>query len=105
MLTIAVPLWIDRFRGSSFDERAAWSKSDGFYLAEHGDDILFKSEGRTAVAFNRLARGIACAAYQPGGVRVFGLRFEAQPCADVHDNEVRCDTCRPALIDGSMCEP
>lgn len=100
MLTIAVPLWIDRFRGSSFEEREAWARSDGFYLAEHGDDILFKSEGRTAVAFNRLARGIGCAAYQPGGVKVFGLRWEAKPCAQTHDSEVWCDTCRPEQSDG-----
>jgi len=31
----------------------------------------------TAAAFNALAEGIACAAYQPGGIKCFGLHFEA----------------------------
>jgi hypothetical protein len=109
MLTVAVPVWIEKLRGSSFEEREAWAKSDGWYLAEHGDDILFKAQDRTALAFNRLTRGIACAAYQPGGIRIFGLRFDAAPCDTVHDSEVVCDSCRSAqrgrsIVDGSMGE-
>jgi hypothetical protein len=78
MLRIAVPIWIDRLRDSSFEERALRGKSCGRYLAEHGDDVLFKTKDKTAFAFNKLAQGIACAAYQPGGIRVFGLHFAAQ---------------------------
>lgn len=104
MLSVAVPMWIEKLRGSSFEERHAWAQSDGWYLAEHGDDILFKTEGRTAPAFNRLARGIAVGAYQPGGIKVFGLRFEAAPCATVHDTEVFCDSCRSAHRDGEVSQ-
>lgn len=77
MLSIAVPLWIERLQGSSFEERALRARSCSNYIAFHGDDIIYKTEGKTALAFNKLAMGIACAAYQPGGIKVFGLRFEA----------------------------
>lgn len=41
-------------------------------------------------------------AYQPGGIKVFGLHFQAAPCATVHDTEVFCDSCRSAHRDGSQ---
>lgn len=55
MLTIAVPLWIDRLQGSSFEERALRARSCSNYIAFHGDDIIYKTEGKTALAFNKLA--------------------------------------------------
>ncbi len=79
MLGIAVPIWIERLRGSSFEERALRGRSCGRHIAAHGDHILFRTEGQTALAFNKLAHGIACCAYQPGGIRIFGLHFEAEP--------------------------
>jgi hypothetical protein len=80
-LSAAVPLWIDQLRGTSFEERQARAHRAAAHVAAHGDVILFRSKkkGGTAEAFNRLAEGIACAAYQPGGVKVFGLHFEATP--------------------------
>lgn len=94
MLSVAVPMWIEKLRGSSFEERALRARSCSNYIGAHGDDILYKTEGRTALAFNKLAQGVACGAYQPGGIKVFGLRFETAPCATVHDTEVFCDSCR-----------
>lgn len=50
----------------------------GQMLAEHGDDILFRSKrpGDTAKAFNALAEAVATLAWSvPGGVALFGLRF------------------------------
>lgn len=74
-LLAAVPLWILEFRGSSEADRARIAAESAPYLAEHGDALLYKQEGITAKAFNSLARGLAVAAYQPGGVTFSGLHF------------------------------
>ena len=52
----------------------------GDYLAEYGDALMFldKKRGRSAEAFNRLAEGIACLAFCPGGVTAFGTHWERQ---------------------------
>jgi hypothetical protein len=78
-LEIAVPIWIDQLRNSTFEERAARARRCAEVVGPKGDIILYRSQtkGETTEAFNRLAEGIACAAYQPGGIKVFGLRFEA----------------------------
>lgn len=48
-------------------------------LAEHGDDLLFKSvkKGETAKVFNEVVCGIAILAFVPGGITIFGQHFEA----------------------------
>jgi len=94
-------MWIERLRGSSFEERHAYARSAARHIAAYGDNLLWRSDGKTALAFNKLAQGIACAAYQPGGIRTFGLRFEATPCAEIHDSRIWCDTCRPGFADHS----
>jgi len=50
-------------------------------VAGQGDLVLYRSKrpGVTAEAFNRLAEGLACLAFQPGGVTAFGLHFEVAP--------------------------
>jgi hypothetical protein len=76
-LQIAVPLWIDEVAKLTDDERLTAARGCGRMIAEHGDDILYRSprKGKSAEAFNALARGLACAAYQPGGVWFMGTHF------------------------------
>lgn len=78
-LEIAVPIWIDQLRSSTFEERAWRAHRCAEVVGHKGDIILYRSskKGETAEAFNRLAEGVACAAFQPGGIKCFGLHFEA----------------------------
>ncbi len=80
-LGAAVPLWIERIvdEGWTWPRVAAESRTAGQIVAEKGDVILYKSKkaGETASAFNALAKGIACLAFAPGGVTVFGQHWEA----------------------------
>jgi hypothetical protein len=78
-LSFAVPLWILEFQGMSWDRVAKITAEASEHLAHHGDDVLFKNKkkGENAKAFNHLARGIAALAFVPGGVRIYGLHFEA----------------------------
>jgi hypothetical protein len=76
-LQVAVPLWIHEVAKLTQAERLAAARECGQMIAEHGDDIIYLSprKGETARAFNALARGLACAAYQPGGVWFMGTHF------------------------------
>ena len=49
-------------------------------LGEHGDILLHGGgkEGQCADLFNRTAHAIAVLAFAPGGVELFGTRFEAK---------------------------
>jgi hypothetical protein len=84
-LQLAVPLWIERLRGASWDYISERAKVCAQVVAEKGDIILFRSKtkGETANAFNRLAEGIACLSFVPGGVTVFGQHWEATMDDDV----------------------
>lgn len=79
-LSAAVPLWIDELSGLPWDEIQSIAHGCSQHIAEHGDNILYRSkkEGKTAEAFNALAKGIARAAFAPGGVTIFGMHFEAR---------------------------
>lgn len=78
-LQLAVPLWIDQLRGRGWDYVQQRAQECGNYVAEHGDLILFKGKkkGETAEAFNRLAEGVACLSFCPGGVTLFGSHWES----------------------------
>lgn len=100
-LTVSVYLWIDQLAESTFEQRAARAHRCAQIVGAHGDAILYLVPTKrpmnvaetdaarpewvrqsyanvsTADAFNALAEGIACAAYQPGGIKCFGLHFEA----------------------------
>jgi len=80
-LEAAVPLWIAELAGSTFEERARRAHRCAQVVAEKGDLILYRSRrpGGTAESFNALAEGLACAAFQPGGVTAFGSHWEAAP--------------------------
>ena len=76
-LAVAVPLWAEQIRrehAGDWDYVLGRAKVCSAVIAEHGDDILFRSKlpGRSAEAFNRLAEGVACASFVPGGVTLFG---------------------------------
>lgn len=79
-LAAAVPLWIIEVRGYEQSVREERARICAQHIAEHGDVILFRSKrkGETAEAFNRLAEGLACLAFAPGGVKAFGQHWEAK---------------------------
>lgn len=78
-LSAAVPLWIAQFQDLPWSQLQAIATEASQQVAEHGDDILFKSKrkGDTAKAFNHLAKGVAVLAFAPGGVKIMGMEFEA----------------------------
>jgi len=80
MLQVAVPLWIEDLKGKPWEYIAKRAGECSQVIAEKGDIILYKSskKGETAEAFNRLAEGVACLAFAPGGVDVFGVHFEEE---------------------------
>lgn len=82
-LQLAVPMWIDQMRRYPWEHVQARAKVCSQHIAEHGDLILFKGKkkGESAEAFNRLAEGVACLAFAPGGVKLWGSHWEA--CLDV----------------------
>ena len=53
-------------------------------LGERGDILLFGGgkKGECAEIFNRTAHAIAVLAFVPGGVEIFGSRFEANGRSD-----------------------
>jgi hypothetical protein len=83
-LELAVPLWISKLQYKPMDYVLERARECGQMVASHGDIIQFKSPKSsketvgTASAFNHLAEGIACLAFAPGGVTVFGLHWEAK---------------------------
>lgn len=74
-----VPLWIERHRATPEVERATRRQVCSAAVAAHGDILQFKSTkaGETADVFNRLAEGLALAAFAPGGVTFHGQHWEA----------------------------
>lgn len=79
-LSSAVPLWIEQLRSRDWAYIEQRAKVCSQEIAEHGDNILYRSrkKGETATAFNRLAEGVACLAFAPGGVTIFGQHFDAK---------------------------
>ena len=79
-LFVTVPLWIERVRGYSEERRLDCARECAQVIAEKGDRILFRGKkwGETATAFNALAEGIGCAAFQPGGLDFLGDHWEVR---------------------------
>jgi hypothetical protein len=75
-LQAAVPLHMHEVRDWSFDQRAGAAAECADVIAAHGDDLMYGGK-HTADAFNKLALGLACAAYQPGGINFLGDHWEA----------------------------
>jgi hypothetical protein len=76
-LEAAVPLWIAEHRDKTPEWRAARARECAAVVAAHGDDIQFRGP-HTADGFNRLAEGLALAAFQPGGVRFMDRRWQVE---------------------------
>jgi hypothetical protein len=76
-LEAMVPLFILELRTSTVGDRLILAGHCGQQVASHGDDILYRSAkpGRSARAVTALAKGLACAAYQPGGVQFGHLHW------------------------------
>lgn len=75
-LAAAVPLHIAEIRDWTPEQRAERAHDVAPLIASHGDDLLFGGP-RCAETFNALALGMACLAFAPGGVKLFGLEFTA----------------------------
>ena len=76
LLQVVVPMWISDLRSYPEEQRLEIAREAGQYIAEHGDDLMFRSKpGKSAEAFNQLAKGLAAAAYQPGGITFAGMHF------------------------------
>lgn len=80
------------FRIKSLEEKGGPSPEDmakiqetSDMLGEHGDILLHggSKKGECANLFNRTAHAIAVLAFVPGGVELFGHRFEAKATQDV----------------------
>lgn len=79
-LSAAVPLWIQQLKHRDWSYLIERAKICSQEVAEHGDNLLFKSNkrGESAIAFNRFAEGLAILSMAPGGVKIFGLHFECR---------------------------
>lgn len=75
-LQVAVPLRIQEVAAWSWRRRIDEARACADVVAAHGDDLLFGGR-HTADAFNKLALGLACMAYVPGGVTFLGDHWEA----------------------------
>lgn len=74
-LQAAVPLWIEQWRDRPEADRIARAHELAPIIASQGDALLFKAKN-TPKVFNALAEGLAVLAYAPGGVTVFGLKWD-----------------------------
>jgi hypothetical protein len=95
-LEVAVPLRIWELRHATGGERIRLAGQASCEIAEHGDVILYRSprHGDTARAVSWLITGLACAAYQPGGVRFGNLGWcAAHPGHRWADEERICARC------------
>jgi len=78
-LQAAVPMWQIQLARSPWNHIAERAQICAQAVAEKGDVLQFRSKrkGETAEAFNRLAEGLACLSFAPGGVRFLGVRWTA----------------------------
>ncbi len=90
-LECAVPLWILQLQQQPWSYIAQRAKECSQIVAEKGDIILFRSgkKGETAKAFNALAEGVACLAFVPGGVTLFGCHWQAEHPEAKRDTEIK----------------
>lgn len=101
-LSVAVPLWImqlDELRKTLDPDDFARHLSDragvcSRVVAETGDYLMFRGEGKqkgkSAEVFNRLAEGVACMAFCPGGITAFGSHWEHATGDDVPKTVLPC---------------
>lgn len=80
MLELAVPMWVEKVARYTPEHRAERQRICSETIGSKGDVILYKSKkaGESADAFNHLAEGLALLAFAPGGVKVFGRRWQVE---------------------------
>ena len=92
MMRLAVLLNIAEIkeRGGPTAEDMAKAEETSDLLGEHGDVLLHGGgkKGECANLFNRTAHAIAVLAFVPGGVELFGARFEADKTSEVEKGGV-----------------
>jgi hypothetical protein len=73
-------LWIEELKDREWEYIMKRARECSQVIAEKGDIILYKSKklGESANAFNRMAEGVACLAFCPGGVKFLGQHWEAK---------------------------
>jgi hypothetical protein len=78
-LEAAVPMWIEKLRGLTEEERVKIGHEVSQVVAEKGDILMFgsKRQGEVADVFNATAKGLAALAFSAGGVTFCGLHWEA----------------------------
>lgn len=93
-LEAAVPMWIAKTALMTDGQRQERAAELAWVVAEHGDNILYRSRksGDSAFAFNALAEGLALVAHAPGGVTFLGRHW----CTD----HAACETARGTGNDG-----
>lgn len=90
LLQLAVPLWIEKVRDWDVKQRLQAAYDAGIILSTRADSLRFRDRGNpksndchdhltTADVFNTLAKGLACAAFTPGGIEFFGQTWNANP--------------------------
>ena len=77
-LDAAVPLWIERFRDLPEDERLGMIREIEKDFPTKMEYVIHRQEGKTAEAFNDLARAIALLSFCPEGVTCFGRHWETR---------------------------
>ena len=77
-LEVAVPLWIEAFKGYSWEQLQNILHESQQVLSEVGEAVLYRIEGKTAKGFNALARAIAVLSFVPGGIEIFGMKWESK---------------------------
>lgn len=95
-LEAAVPLHIWVMKDWSPEARMWTGRDMADYISAHGDVILYRGhkQGESGRAFNALAKGLAAAAYQPGGVTFHGLHWCAAHMRERWpDGERICPAC------------
>ena len=79
-LELAVPLSIERLKREPWDNIVVRLPKLAQFIAEHGDNILFRSpkHGETAEAFTKLSEAIAALSFVPGGVKALGTHWQSR---------------------------
>ena len=81
LMSVAVFLTIEQIRRRGGPSEADMKKAQetSNILGEHGDILLFGGgkKGECADQFNRVAHAISVLAFVPGGIRIFGMTFDA----------------------------
>lgn len=78
MLAVAVPFWVERLKRVPFSKLLERAPELGQFIAEKGDILQFKSKKKaeSGEAFNKFAEAITILSFMPGGVEMFGDRYE-----------------------------